>query len=303
MSFSDIRTIIIGEKGEYGRRLVRYLEKHLLPSMRVYQFTTIESFLSFEGERGLCLLEEEFFNALPQSQQELLERDGTLILLTSKESGNSFCKYHNPEKLLCRIMEFVSKDRPSVRPEQDVRRQTKLTIVYSPVYEEKLLEITQTFMRPQDVYLGAEDLGYRPDSLAPHTDNDMGDLCYYIHLREEAVLNLLEDMLITKNGVRMLPSPDMYFYLRELTGQDYEWFFDKLRLESAYGEVFWGAGNGFVASLDMLRYFDKVILIDSRENVRQNYFCERLERSMNVEERKPGTWMRIYREEIFNGTV
>ena len=303
MSFSDIRTIIIGEKGEYGRRLVRYLEKHLLPSMRVYQFTTIESFLSFEGERGLCLLEEEFFNALPQSQQELLERDGPLILLTSEESGNSFCKYHNPEKLLCRIMEFVSKERSSVRPEQASRKQTKLTIVYSPVYEEKLLEITQTFMHPQDVYLGAEDLGYRPDSLAPHTDNDMGDLCYYIQLREETVLNLLEDMLTTKNGIRMLPSPDMYFYLRELTGQDYEWFFDKLRLESAYGEVFLGAGNGFVASLDMLRYFDKVILIDSRENVRQNYFCERLERSMNVEERKPGTWMRIYREEIFNGTV
>lgn len=26
MDFSDIRTIIIGEAGEYGKRLVRYLE-------------------------------------------------------------------------------------------------------------------------------------------------------------------------------------------------------------------------------------------------------------------------------------
>lgn len=29
MDFSDIRTIIIGEAGEYGKRLVRYLEIHL----------------------------------------------------------------------------------------------------------------------------------------------------------------------------------------------------------------------------------------------------------------------------------
>lgn len=36
MDFSDIRTIIIGEAGEYGKRLVRYLEIHLSSAVRVY---------------------------------------------------------------------------------------------------------------------------------------------------------------------------------------------------------------------------------------------------------------------------
>lgn len=40
MDFSDIRTIIIGEAGEYGKRLVRYLEIHLSSAVRVYHFTT-----------------------------------------------------------------------------------------------------------------------------------------------------------------------------------------------------------------------------------------------------------------------
>lgn len=33
MDFSDIRTIIIGEAGEYGKRLVRYLE--IMESIKV----------------------------------------------------------------------------------------------------------------------------------------------------------------------------------------------------------------------------------------------------------------------------
>ena len=40
MDFSDIRTIIIGEAGEYGKRLVRYLEIHLSSAVRVYHLTT-----------------------------------------------------------------------------------------------------------------------------------------------------------------------------------------------------------------------------------------------------------------------
>lgn len=48
MRFSDIHMIMIGEEGEYGRRLVRYLETHLSTAIRVYHFTTTESFLAFK---------------------------------------------------------------------------------------------------------------------------------------------------------------------------------------------------------------------------------------------------------------
>ena len=48
MDFSDIRTIIIGEAGEYGKRLVRYLEIHLSSAVRVYHFTTAEGMVSLK---------------------------------------------------------------------------------------------------------------------------------------------------------------------------------------------------------------------------------------------------------------
>ena len=60
MRFSDIHMIMIGEEGEYGRRLVRYLETHLSTAIRVYHFTTTESFLAFKERADIYLLDEAF---------------------------------------------------------------------------------------------------------------------------------------------------------------------------------------------------------------------------------------------------
>lgn len=138
---------------------------------------------------------------------------------------------------------------------------TKLTIVYSPVYDEYLEQIARSFMSSGDIYMGAEDLGYKGIDSEYEEGGDMGDLCYYIHLREENILDILQDMLIPKEEVQVLHSPDLYFYLRELTKEDYAWFFDKIKKESPYREVFWGAGNCFVANIDNLKRVANYILL------------------------------------------
>lgn len=303
MDFADIHTIIIGEEGEYGRRLVRYLENHLPPSMHVYQFTTVEGVLSFEEKADIYLLEERFFGRLSDEEKELISRErGHLILLTCKEREDGFCKYHNPGELLDKITEVLSKENTSLKIEDGGEySSTKITMIYSPIYEENLLGIAKAIMKPGDLYLGAEDLGYQVNTSA--NNGDMGDLCYYIHLREENILALLEDMLIEEEDKKILRSPDMYFYLRELTKEDYTWFFDKVKKESHYKEVFWGAGNGFVANLDIIRYFDRIILIDSKKNMRQNLFCDRLEQIMNVKELEQDIWKRVYKEDFLDGGI
>lgn len=305
MDFTDIHMIIIGEEGEYGRRLVRYLENHLTPSIHVYQFTTVEGVLSFEEKADIYLLEERFFSRLSDDEKEFMERERNhLILLTCKENEDGFCKYHNPRELLDRITGILSEENDVSESGEGGRYLTaKITMIYSPIYEENLLGIAKALMKPGDLYLGAEDLGCQVEENMSTNGGDMGDLCYYIHLREENVLELLEDMLIEEGDKKILHSPDMYFYLRELTEEDYIWFFDKVKRESRYREVFWGAGNGFVANLDIIRYFDQVILIDSKKNVRQNLFCNRLEQIMNVKELEQDTWKRVYREDFLDGGV
>lgn len=302
MAFSDIRTIIIGEEGEYGKRLVRYLELHLSSAVRVYHFTTVEGLDSFKEEAEIYLLDEKFFEELSEEKQKFLKQK-RMILLTWREEQGSFCKYHNPQKLLELLSGFTEHNSDSSDLAAELKdAPTKLTIIYSPVYEECLEQVARSFMSSGDVYLGAEDLGYKGDS-AYEEGGDMGDLCYYIHLREENILDILQDMLIPNEEIQVLHSPDIYFYLRELTKEDYVWFFDKIKKESPYREVFWGAGNGFVANIDMLRFFDRIILIDSKKNLRQNVFCDRLERVWNINEGESPIWQRIYREDILDGTA
>lgn len=304
MRLSGIHTIIIGERGEYGRRLVRYLESHLSAAIRVYHFTTAEAFLLFKDSADIYLLEQFFFSELSEDKQSFLREQSRLILLTYQEEEGTFCKYHNPRELLDRLEDLSGAAQSFSENEEDGRQEvTKLTIVYSPVYDGELKEIAQSLMKAGDVYIGAEDLGYGEKVSEYGVSGDMGDLCYYIHLREENILNRLQEMLITEGEIEVLYPPDMYFYLRELTQEDYLWFFDKVRKKSRYREVFWGAGNGFVSDLDLLRCFDRIILVDSRENVRQNLFCNRLEKILNIRASGEEVWKRIYREDILNGAA
>ena len=304
MRLSGIHTIIIGERGEYGRRLVRYLESHLSAAIRVYHFTTVEAFLLFKDSADIYLLEQFFFSELSEDKQSFLREESRLILLTYQEEEGTFCKYHNPRELLDRLEDLSGAAQSFSENEEDGRQEvTKLTIVYSPVYDGELKEIAQSLMKAGDVYIGAEDLGYGEKVSEYGVSGDMGDLCYYIHLREENILNRLQEMLITEDEIEVLYPPDMYFYLRELTREDYLWFFDKVRKKSRYREVFWGAGNGFVSDLDLLRCFDRIILVDSRENVRQNLFCNRLEKILNIRASGEEVWKRIYREDILNGAA
>ena len=123
MRFSDIHMIMIGEEGEYGRRLVRYLETHLSTAIRVYHFTTTESFLAFKERADIYLLDEAFFQRLSEEKQNVLLREKRLILLTAQEEEGTFCKYHNPRELLDRLSRFSDEmeglDRSEGRREEE----------------------------------------------------------------------------------------------------------------------------------------------------------------------------------------
>ena len=134
MDFSDIRTIIIGEAGEYGKRLVRYLEIHLSSAVRVYHFTTAEGMVSFKEEAEIYLLDERFFKELSEEKQKFLKQK-KLILLTWREEQGSFCKYDNPKKLLDMLSDFTDYNSDLSDLAAELKdTPTKLTIVYSPVY-------------------------------------------------------------------------------------------------------------------------------------------------------------------------
>ena len=145
---------------------MRYLETHLSTAIRVYHFTTTESFLAFKERADIYLLDEAFFQRLSEEKQNVLLREKRLILLTAQEEEGTFCKYHNPKKLLDRLSRFSDEmedlasredrreeERVEGREEGRETARTRLTMIYSPVYEEKLKEIARSFMKEGDVYM------------------------------------------------------------------------------------------------------------------------------------------------------
>ncbi len=284
----EVNTIIIAGDGEYERRLVRYLEEHFSVPVRIYHFTSIETFSSFQEEAEYYLIEEDFYRTYAALGNEM-EQGRKMIVLSFSEQEGCFCKYHNPRELLRRMDGMTPEER------RIVPARKRITVIYSPVYEEQLQEIAMHFMRQGDLYLGMEDLGS-----AEQKEGNMGDLCYYIHLREGNILKILDEMVWRQEGMALLDSPDLYYYLKELTREDYMWFFDKLKKEGGYTEIFLGAGNAFLSGPEILFAFDKIILVDSLKNPRQGSFCNRLERLMK-EEAYRGEIEKVYREEVLGG--
>ena len=70
-------TIVIGEQGEYGRRLRNYLETHWEGSLRLNSFTKPEALLTSEEKADCWLLDEDFFRIL-QEKQELCGYQGEM---------------------------------------------------------------------------------------------------------------------------------------------------------------------------------------------------------------------------------
>ncbi len=270
MEFAGIKRIIIGEEGEYGRRLTRYLERKLPERIRLIHCTRSD-YLPVPEEGGdLYILGDPFYEQILSGEKwSSLQPD--LIHLTYEDSQKDldFCRYHAPGDLLEQIR---NRGRPVLQ--EDAGYKTVSTVIlglYSPVYEEHMREIAAHYLSDKDVFLGVEDLGE-----GIRQEPDMGDLCYYIHLREEKILSVLEDLLQQGEGMRYLNSPAMYFYLRELTLDDYQWFFSRLRTSGRYGQVMFGMGNGFSSDPSVFSMFDRIILIDSRNMERQHRFCERM---------------------------
>ena len=274
---SELNKIIIVQKGEYGRRLVRFLERNLPAATRTILFTN-KKMLQETAEVADCyLIDRDFFREEGAISGIPPER---IIWLSSEPAapenadppsssdsgfGRAFNRFEPPQKLLDLLAgeDFIG--------EVTEQRKSRISLIYSPINQENLYGLARNLMQEGDLYLGAEDIGFSGEK-----EMDMGDLCYYIHLKEEHILETMQQMLREEEGRYCLDSPDMYFFLREVTTDEYRWFFDRLRAAS-YPEVYIGAGSGFLSDPAMFHLFDRVILIDSQQNERQHFFCDRLE--------------------------
>lgn len=268
-------TIVLGTEEEYGRRLVRYMETHLDKAVRICSFTQPQGVISCEEKTDLYVMEEEFCRNLWEVAPDDFKRiQGSVICITDAEKPGHFCRYHGPRELITLIQERKRESIPLQGGEEG--GVSWLTAVFSPVFEPELSRMVGTFMQEGDLYLGMEELG--PAEVATmgedgDPEGTMGDLCYYIRLREKGIVRHVQEL--TK-GSAYLSSPAWYFDLMELKESDYHWFFEELKQSSTYTHVYLGMGCSVFNNREIWTQADRLIVISSREQERRRIFCNRL---------------------------
>lgn len=171
-------------------------------------------------------------------------------------------------------------------------KKKKLYAVFSPVYEEELRRIAGCLMKPGDLYLGMEDVGdFQNDR------GNMGDLCYYIGLKDPEVSVRAKEMAAEEDGMWFIDSPPVFYDLLELKEEEYRWFFDRLREEGEWGDIYVGTGSGVFSLLAPL--LDVLILVDCQSHQRRHMSCDYVEQAMCAKAgRFSGRCERRYREEF-----
>ena len=278
-------TIVIGEEEqyeEYGRRLVRYLESHWKGPLRIFRHTQPQSLLQTEVA-DCYLLGEEYREAILGDEEvsgfyrhkEVQNRE---IVISNSEKKGCFCRYHAPAELISLIYDKI----PEHSAEMGFRRDTmvpdcQITGIFSPVFHSGLKRIATSYMHSGDLYLGMDDMN---DFHEP--GGNMGDLCYFILLKDEEILHHIKEIAEEFQEMYFVEAPEVYFDLLELRDEEYQWFFDRLRREKEYPEVFVGIGCGVLGQGEMLQFFDRIILLDSREDRYQHAFCNHMEKAIQA---------------------
>ena len=107
------------------------------------------------------------------------------------------------------------------------------------------------------------------------------------------------ELVREKEGKYYLPSPALPLDLAELDEEGYRWFFQILKEEKKYPHIFVGLGNIAMSKMYTLQIFDRLLVIDSKENRHLHDFYDRLEGAAQSD--YPffkGNYERVYREDI-----
>lgn len=298
-------TINLGAEGEYGRRLVRYLERHMGSEVRLVHYTKPCQWPAKELGKDLAVMSSSFFESLDDQPRELMDLD-RVIWIRDTDEEDGYCRFHPPDELAAMIERKIGT-RIAVTGGQG--EDNKITGIFSPVYEEKLFGMVRPLLQPGDLYLGMEDIGAVVDESGAESDGfmdkrgHMGDLCYYIHLKGSGLVSRIGELSIhDEEGYEILPSPMIFLSLVELSAEEYLWFFEQLRSNSDYGHIYVGLGCGMFAYDRILSCFDRLILVGSRHNRKLRKGCDLILRSVQAGYGGfTGSCEMVFREDIMMG--
>ncbi len=235
---------------EYAVRLMNYMNGQTTYGILALAFTNEDRFREYleNNSLDLALMAEEF---------EGRQMEDKVVHLCKEEGREGIYKYQPASEIIAKIQMILEKENRVKN--FDVKgeiAQCKMIGIYSPIGRSGKTSFALAMAKEKgSLYIGMEEYS---DLVEGRTT--MSDFCYWIRKKEEMIVRKVEEQMVVEDEVCKLVSPLTYMDLKELTVDEYAWFFDKLKTSGKFRKIVVDIGVGSLCSYSFLSLFHQVFI-------------------------------------------
>lgn len=215
--------------------------------------------LAFTKEdRFIEYLENNSFDlALASEEFDVGQIEEKVIRLCKEDGKEGIYKYQPASDIIREIQNFLEKEYHIKKIEYTQEdMQCRMIGVYSPIGRSGKTNLALALAKETgSLYIGMEDYSNLVEGRTT-----MSDFCYWIRKKEEMIVRKVEEYTIMEDEVAKLVSPLTYMDLKELTVEEYAWFFEKLKQCGKFHKIVVDIGSGSLCSYSFLALFHQVFV-------------------------------------------
>lgn len=258
-------SISIYDEEEYGSRLARYLERKFANTTAyIRQFTDTEG-ADLSVDDAIVISE-----ALYAHLSEKPQRPG--VFLIREEALEGEFSRGDPPSILYQMISAELGTEASGRRNSG----PEVVLLFSPMADDDLTEMAVELARHRQgdsLILGMEELG----------TGGMEKLCYYIHIREKQILQRIRELARPEEACFIIAGPDWFYPLVELSAEDIQWFFQLLKTDGSYRNVYLTAGPLAFGQVYPTGALDRVYLCRRNGNPRADRCMANMEKLLKAD--------------------
>lgn len=203
-------------------------------------------------------LENNSFDlALASEEFDVAQIEEKVVRLCKEDGKEGIYKYQPASDIIREIQNFLEKEyriKNLEYTQEDM--QCRMIGVYSPIGRSGKTNLALALAKETgSLYIGMEEYSNLVEGRTT-----MSDFCYWIRKKEEMIVRKVEEHTIMEDEVAKLVSPLTYMDLKELTVEEYAWFFEKLKQCGKFHKVVVDIGSGSLCSYSFLALFHQVFV-------------------------------------------
>lgn len=243
---------------EYAIRLMNYINGQSIYGILTLAFTQIDRFKEYLDNHSFDLaliakeIVQEFGNELG------LEQMGEKVVhLCKEESEEGIYKYQPASEIIVELQKMLEKEYQIKQFEtKEEQTECKMIGVYSPIGRSGKTNLALAMAKERgSLYIGMEEYSNLTEGRTT-----MSDFCYWIRKKEEMIIKKVEEQMIIEDEIWKLLSPLTYLDLKELTVDEYAWFFGQLKSSGKFRKIVVDIGCGSLCNYSFFALFHQIFV-------------------------------------------